>query len=93
MGPTTKDREKEEFQESSQAILRRLDKETTKKERLQKQLNDVYRYVKHLMKPLQVVGSERMTPEGMFPKEAFTELEKIKASTHATHEWLQGVEH
>lgn len=51
----------------------------------------MYRYVQHLMNPLQAVGSEGIALEGLLPKEVVNKLEKMKTSTNTTHEWLQGV--
>lgn len=48
-------------------------------------------HVQHLMKPLQAVSGESIIPEGLFPKEAISEIERLKNSVHHTQDWLQDV--
>lgn len=42
---------------------------------------------------MQALGSEGVAPKGLLHNEAFNELDKMKDSTQATHEWFQGVGH
>lgn len=43
------------------------------------------------MKPIQAIGSESAIPQRLLPKEAVSEIERLKSSIHHTQEWLQDV--
>lgn len=69
-----------------------MDNETQAKERLQKQVDELQKYIQHLVKPLQTqdqIGTSTLA--NLLSKDAINEVEKIKTSIQTTQQWANGV--
>lgn len=91
LGPTSMEQEIEEYEGSNAVILGRLRKEVQTKQGLKRENEKLKKYFQNLMKPLQSINSSSFVAS-LLPQETIIELERMKATTHATMSWLQGVQ-
>lgn len=90
LGPTFIEQDIKDYQGSSTVILGRLRKEVQTKKELKKENEKLRKCLEDLMKPLQSINPSSSAAKPL-PKETITEIERMKASTLATANWLQGV--
>lgn len=91
MGPTSIEQDIEDYDGSRAVIVGRLRKEIKTNHELKKENENLRKCLEDLMKPLQSINPSVYSTRPL-PQETIIELEKMKASTLATTNWLQGVQ-
>ncbi|XP_057836353.2 uncharacterized protein LOC131046593 [Cryptomeria japonica] len=90
IGPTTKEQEVQELDDSVNAIKERLRREVEKKNKLKEENEQLKGYIQHLVNPINREEAA-IAPPLILPRESFKNFEGMKMAAQEAKEWIAEV--